>query len=110
MGAITATGVILVPEQASLLVGSEILAIGLVTVVAPIVIQVRSWSDRKEVTAVQRFLRFVTSAGLGLAFGVGGALLIAGARAGLFWVAAGDIACLVAVVLNAWVLMVEILR
>ena len=71
MGAITATGVILVPEQASLLVGSEILAIGLVTVVAPIVIQVRSWSDRKEVTAVQRILRFVTSAGLGLAFGVG---------------------------------------
>lgn len=110
MGAITATGVILVPEQASLLVGSEILAIGLVTVVAPIVIQVRSWSDRKEVTAVQRILRFVTSAGLGLAFGVAGALLIAGARAGLFWVAAGDIACLVAVVLNAWVLMVEILR
>ena len=68
MGAITATGVILLPRiQASLLVGSEILAIGLVMIVAPILIQVRSWSDRKEVTAVQRVLRFATSAGpLGL--------------------------------------------
>jgi hypothetical protein len=55
-------------------------------------------------------VRFATSAGLGLMFVVGAALVTAGARAGLAWFAVGDIACIVAVVLNAWVLMIEILR
>ena len=55
-------------------------------------------------------MRAVMSVGFGLAFVVGGALLFAGAPAGLFWVAAGDVACLVAVVYSAWVLMIEILR
>jgi hypothetical protein len=40
----------------------------------------------------------------------GGALLFAGASAGLYWIAAGDILCIIAIVLSAWVLMVEILR
>jgi hypothetical protein len=110
MGAITATGVVLVPEQTSMLVGSEIFAVGLVMVLAPTVIQVRSWGDRKEVTALQRILRFGTSAGFGLAFVIGAALMFAGARTGLFWLAAGDIASVIAVVFSAWVLMVEILR
>jgi hypothetical protein len=52
----------------------------------------------------------VTSVGFNLAFLIGGALLFAGARTGLYWIAAGDILCLVAVVLSAWVLMIEILR
>jgi hypothetical protein len=56
-------------------------------------------------------MRAVMSVGFRLAFVVGGgALLFAGAPAGLFWVAAGDVACLVAVVYSAWVLMIEILR
>ncbi len=109
-GAITATGLILVPEQSRMLLGATILATGLVMVLAPVVIQVRSWSLRKDVTAFERTLRFATSAGLGLMFVIGGALVAAGAHRGLAWLAAGDIACIVAVVLNAWVLMIEILR
>ena len=86
------------------------LATGLFMVVAPIVIQLRSWSVREEATAVERIVRASTSAGFGLAFVIGGALVIAGSRAGLYWLAAGDIACIIAVVLNAWMLMIEILR
>ena len=41
---------------------------------------------------------------------IGGALLFVGARAGLYWIAGGDILCIIAVVLSAWVLMIEILR
>lgn len=41
---------------------------------------------------------------------IGGAFLFAGARAGLYWIAAGDIISIIAIVLSAWVLMVEILR
>jgi hypothetical protein len=41
---------------------------------------------------------------------IGGALLFASARAGFYWIAAGDILCIIAIMLSAWVLMVEILR
>ena len=54
--------------------------------------------------------RAVTNEGFNLAFVIGGALLFVGARSGLYWIAAGDILCIIAIVLSAWVLMVEILR
>ena len=54
--------------------------------------------------------RAVTSVGFALMFVLGGALFILGSRGALYWIAAGDILCLIAVVLSAWVLMVEILR
>ena len=110
VGAITATGLILVPEQSRVLFGTAILATGIVMVVAPIVIQLRTWSLRTDVTAVERTVRFAASAGLGLMFVVGGVLVTAGARGALVWLAIGDIACIVAVVLSAWILMIEILR
>jgi hypothetical protein len=50
------------------------------------------------------------SVGFALAFVIGGAFLFFASVAGLFWIAAGDIASLIAVVFNSWVLMVEILR
>ena len=83
-------------------------AIGLVVVIAPIVFQVRSWRARRD--ARERVARAVTSVGFSLPFVVGGALLVAGAPTGLFWIAAGDVLCIIAVVLSAWVLMIEILR
>jgi hypothetical protein len=110
VGAITATSLILIPGQPSLLAGMEILAAGLIMVLAPIVFQIRWWREREEVTPTERIARAATSAGYSLAFVVGGALLMASASSGLAWIAAGDVACVIAVVFNAWVLMVEILR
>ncbi len=110
VGAITATSLVLIPQQPAALLGGEVLVIGLVIVIAPIVFQARSWRDRKDATAVERIARAMTSAGFSVAFVLGGALLFAGARSGLYWIAAGDVACLIAVVFNAWVLMIEILR
>jgi hypothetical protein len=40
----------------------------------------------------------------------GGALALAGGAAGVFWIAVGVVVTLVAAVLNAWVLLVEIKR
>jgi hypothetical protein len=45
-----------------------------------------------------------------LPFIIGGILLLAGHDAGLYWVAGGSIAVFIFSVLNAWVLLVEILR
>jgi len=43
-------------------------------------------------------------------FAVGGVLLITGAEAGLAWLAAGAVTVFILSVVNAWVLLVEILR
>ena len=45
-----------------------------------------------------------------LPYVVGGLLLIADADGGLYWVIAGVVGAIVGAVLNAWVLLVEILR
>lgn len=91
-----------------MLLGAEIVLIGLVMVVAPIVFHARAWSVRKD--AWERTMRAVSTMGFSLPFAIGGALVFEGARAGLYWIAAGDILGIIAVVLSAWVLMVEILR
>jgi modulator of FtsH protease len=108
VGAITATSLVLIPEQPASLLGAEVVAVGLVMVVAPIVFQSRAWSARRE--ARERFARAATNEGFNLTFVIGGALIFAGARAGLYWIAAGDILCIIAILLSAWVLMIEILR
>jgi hypothetical protein len=108
VGAITATSLVLIPNQPAALLGTEVIAVGLVLVVAPIVFQSPAWSIRTQTR--ERIARAATNEGFNLTFVIGGALLLAGAEAGLFWIAAGDILCIIATVLSAWVLMVEILR
>jgi hypothetical protein len=108
VGAITATSLVLIPDQPAALLGAELIAVGLIIVVAPIVFQARAWSSRPDMG--ERITRAATTEGFNLTFIVGGALIFAGAHAGLYWIAAGDILCIIAIVLSAWVLMVEILR
>jgi hypothetical protein len=108
VGAIIATSLVLIPEQPPRLLGAEVMAIGLVMVVAPIIFQARAWAVRKD--AGERGMRAVSTTGFSAAFVIGGALVFDGARAGFYWIAAGDILGIVAIVLSAWVLMVEILR
>jgi hypothetical protein len=108
VGAITATSLVLIPEQPPMLLGAEVIVVGLVMVVAPIIFQARAWAARKD--AWQRWMRAVSTTGFSAAFVIAGALVFDGARAGLYWIAAGDILGIAAIVLSAWVLMVEILR
>ena len=110
VGAITATRLVLIPGQPAALLGAEVVAVGLVIVIAPIVFQAGVWRLRRDASARERIARAVTNEGFNLAFVIGGALLIVGASAGLYWIAAGDILCVIAIVLSAWVLMIEILR
>jgi hypothetical protein len=55
-------------------------------------------------------MRAASTTGISAGFVIGGALLFEGARSSLYWIAAGDILGIIAVVLSAWVLLVEILR
>jgi hypothetical protein len=68
---------------------------------APIVFQARAWHARKD--AWERIMRAVSTTGFSLASVIGGALLLEGARSGLYWIAAGDILGIIAVVLSACV-------
>ncbi|HEV7478908.1 MAG TPA: hypothetical protein VGO05_01310 [Roseiarcus sp.] len=54
-------------------------------------------------------MRAVSTTGFSLAFVGGGALLLEGARSSLYRIARGRRSGIIAVVLSAWVLMVEIL-
>jgi hypothetical protein len=66
VGAITATSLVLIPEQSAPLLGSEIILVGLVMVVTPIVVQARSWRAREDATPTERVMRAVMSVGFGL--------------------------------------------
>jgi hypothetical protein len=59
VGAIIVTSLVLIPEQAPMLLGSEVILIGLVMVVAPVVFQARAWSVRKD--AWERYMRGVST-------------------------------------------------
>ena len=87
---------------------AEVILIGLVMVVAPIVFQARAWGVRKD--AWERAMRAVSTTGFSLAFVGRGALLLEGARSSLYRIARGRRSGIIAVVLSAWVLMAEILR
>src|SRR6478752_6523193 len=69
------------------------------------------WHGRAVETARHHGLRWLISTELAtLPFIVGGISLIAGAGGGLYWVQAGVIVSVAVGLLNAWVLLVEILR
>jgi len=110
VGALVIASLALVPEQPIRWLGVEIFSIGLLIFFTPIVIQVRDWSSAAGVNAAKKTVRLVVGWVASLPFVVGGSLLIFGLDGGLRWVAAGVIASLVAGVLNAWILLVEILR
>jgi hypothetical protein len=79
VGAIIVTSLVLIPEQAPMLLGAEIILVSLVIVVAPIVFQARAWDARKDAWGRDA----VSTTGFTLAFVVGGALLLEGARSSL---------------------------
>jgi len=98
----------LVPGQSRLVFGCEVVAASAVVWGASVKTQVRAY---RYVEARQWLLaRVLWVQAATLPFLVGGALLIAGHDSGLYWLVAGVLASFGAAILNAWVLLVEILR
>jgi hypothetical protein len=100
----------LVPNQPIRLFGAEVLAIGLVTFLVSLVIQLRSWNAIAAVSTAKQYARAAVSIAANLPFMIAGTLLLYGSDAGLYWIATGIIISLVAGVWHAWVLLIEILR
>lgn len=101
---------ILAPGQAPDTVGIELLVIALPVSVASLALVRRALRLATPGTGPALDVRQLVVAAGTLPFVVAGVSLIAEAGGGLYWVLAGIVLALIGGVLNAWVLLVEILR
>jgi hypothetical protein len=100
----------LVPGQSSTVLGAELLGSGLV--VWLIVVGIHVQAVRGHVAPSRSLLvrRIVLAQAAILPLLIGGVSLLLRAGGGLYWLVAGILLCLLVAVLDAWVLLVEILR
>jgi hypothetical protein len=100
----------LVPGQSSTVLGAELLGSGLA--VWLIVVGIHVQAVRGHVAPSRSLLvrRIVLAQAAILPFMIGGVSLLFRAGGGLYWLVPGILLCLLVAVLDAWVLLVEILR
>ncbi len=98
----------LVPQSTDAL-GIELLVMGLVTCIGLTTMWARNRPD-PTTTHHNSVVELMPSILGTLPYAIGGITLLAGSGGGLYWVLAGIVAATLGAVLNAWVLLVEILR
>ncbi|MFH5822688.1 hypothetical protein [Georgenia sp. AZ-5] len=106
---VVVSGVALIPEQPAALLGAEVLACAAVATLLHVV-YLRQSARLTEVALLGRILRVPLVLLQLVPLLVGAAVLLAGSGAGLAWVAGGVVLTIIGSMLDAWVLMVEILR
>jgi modulator of FtsH protease len=100
----------LVPGQPLWLVGGEVLVVGLTNWLTVTRLHLR---DRRVIDPALRrpfVIRVAVVQAVSVPFILGGVSLALQSEAGYYWLAAGVLGAIVAAVLNAWVLLVEINR
>jgi hypothetical protein len=102
--------VVLVPGQSRTALGAELLAVGLLAWSVQVGIHTKAVRGRVGPSAAVLAGRIVLAQAAVLPFLVAGASLLLGAGGGLYWLVPGVVACLVVAVLDAWVLLIEIVR
>jgi modulator of FtsH protease len=108
--ALVVASVMLIPDQAEVALGGETLALGVVSLAASVLIPALSARRPVRLGVLMLVVRSGVNAAAGLPLIVAGLLIMRDLPAGLYWAAGGVIGSLVAGVLGAWVLLVEILR
>jgi modulator of FtsH protease len=111
---IAATAV-LIPHQSREVVGVELVAIGVVTSLAVVRLQAGTHSDvvpagNRGPTRASIVSRRIIGLGSALLIVIAGVTLLVEAGGGLYWWPAAIVAAYVGAIVNAWVLLVEILR
>lgn len=109
-GVVVISTTVLIPLQAPIALGAEVLALGGALWLAQTVVQVRYVVRKTGHPRYWAITRIVQTQFASAPFCIAGVLLLLGSPAGLYWLAPGCILSLVAGLLNAWVLLVEILR
>lgn len=98
----------LIPGQSEAALGAELLAIGLAT--GALVARLPTASAAVTIPRSWRWLRRALRFAAIVPFAVGGASLLLEAGGGLYWIAGAIVFALLGALINAWVLLVEILR
>lgn len=101
---------VLVPGQSPRVLGAELLGSGLVTWLILVVIHVGAVRGRVAPSPSLLVRRIVLAQVAVLPLLVAGVSLLVGAGGGLYWLVPGALLCLLVAVLDAWVLLIEILR
>jgi hypothetical protein len=101
---------LLAPGQSRVALGTEVIIVAGAAWAAVTVVHVRLRRHRAHTTSRQRRARILAGQLASLAALVAGASLLVHAGGGLYWLLAGVTLSLLAAVLNAWVLLIEIAR
>ncbi|HXC57251.1 MAG TPA: hypothetical protein VNU97_18265 [Rhizomicrobium sp.] len=109
-GVVAASSFALVPGQPARILGAELLVIGAAMALASLRILVPVLGGAAKIAKGYVVGRAIFATVCVLPFIVSGALLVAAAPGALYWIVPGIIVSLVSTVLNAWVLLIEILR
>jgi modulator of FtsH protease len=110
LGAMTIASVALIPGQPSHLLGIEILAVQACVLLTSILQSAKSVRLQVAQKASWWIIRILVVASTSTPMLIGGIILARGDAAGLYWIAPGILLAIAASILNAWVLLIEILR
>lgn len=98
----------LIPDQGLKALGSELLGVSLLWTGGVL------WFGKKSLPHLTHSYQYMTRAVLPMLgtvpYLIGSAFLISGSATGLDWIFAGVIGAILAAVMNAWILLIEILR
>ena len=110
---LTASVLLLVPGQGTMLIGGEVLVVGLVAWGSIVVIQLirlRSWQTMPSELRGPFVLRVALCQIATLPMLVAGIAVLAAGLGGLYWLVAGMVFSILVALFDAWVLLVEINR
>ena len=113
VGVLTASILLLVPGQGKVIVGAEVLAVGLATwgwVVSIQLLRLRGWGTMRPDLRQAFVLRVALGQIATLPFVVAGIAVLAGGLGGLYWLVAAMVFSILVALFEAWVLLVEINR
>jgi hypothetical protein len=109
-GVVVISTTALIPRQPQVARGIEILIVGSSLWLVQTVLQVRYLRSKTGHPRYWAVTRIVQTQLANIPLCISGTLLLCGSEAGLYWLAPGFILSLIAGVVSAWVLLVEILR
>jgi hypothetical protein len=113
VGVLTVSVLLLVPGQGQVMVGAEVLVVGLATWGWVVVIQLarlRSWQAMRPDLRQTFVLRVALAQIATLPSVVAGITVLVGGLGGLYWLVAGMVFSTLVALFEAWVLLVEINR
>jgi hypothetical protein len=110
MGVLIVSSVALVPGQSSRIFGMEILAIGAAVWAIGVITQFLARGVPIPGKKWAPLFRVLVAQVASLPFVIAGISILLGSDAGIYWILPGVIFCLLAGMLSAWVLLVEVVR